>query len=275
MRDWRRVALEMLTGLVFARDPGCPLCGCPGFPGHLCRACMEMLAELGRGMVVCEKCGRFCPGLREGSLCRECVEEPPPYIKARAVAPYEGQLREALHQFKFFGRKELAGPFGEVMAALAAAFFPLRPAGVVVPVPLPERRERERGFNQAALLAGVIGDILRLPVFKRALVRTRETPSQATLSREQRQANLCGAFAAGEDSSAVAGRNVLLVDDVYTTGATASECSRALLAAGAGAVYVVTLATGIEIQSKGPPPAPAEEQIGKAHTGAANCRRCE
>jgi predicted amidophosphoribosyltransferase len=121
----------------------------------------------------------------------------------------------------------------------------------------------------------VIGKILRLPVLKRALVRTRETPSQTILSREQRQANLCGAFAAGEDSSAVIGRKVLLVDDVYTTGATASECSRALLAAGAGAVYVVTLATGIEIQAKAPPPAPAEERMDKAHAGAADCRSCE
>lgn len=248
MQDWKREAVEIMASLFFPGDSGCPLCGRPGSTRHLCRACMEMWAGLGRGMGICEKCGRFCAGLEEGRLCRECGEDPPPYALARGVAPYEGQVREALHQFKFFGRRELAGPFGEVMAALAAEVFPLRAAGVVVPVPLHERRQRERGFNQAALLARVMGSALRLPVLERALARIRETPSQTTLSREHRQANLCGAFSAGEDSPAVEGRNVLLVDDVYTTGATAVECCRALLAAGAGAVYVVTLATGIEIQ---------------------------
>lgn len=245
MRFGKREIVDIIKGLLFPELPGCPLCGRQGSPRHLCRACLELWAGLGQGMVICEKCGRFCPGL-ERAFCHECEDSPPPYLLARGVVPYIGPVRDALHQFKFFGRIDLAGPFGELMAALVAEVFPVHSLGVVVPVPLHEKREQERGFNQAALLAKVVGASLRLPVLLGALVRTRETPRQTALSREARQANLREAFVPGQGSSVLRGKRILLVDDVYTTGATSLECCQTLLAAGALSVCIVTLATGIE-----------------------------
>lgn len=164
---------------------------------------------------------------------------------ARAVVPYEGPVRGALHFFKFAGKRELALPLGGLMVSLVREVFPYQCFGAVVPVPLHQARERERGFNQALLLAEVVARGLRLPLFPGALVRCRETPGQVTLSRAGRRSNLCGAFLAGESVSSLRGRTVLLVDDVYTTGATAGECTRTLLSAGVAAVYVVTLASGV------------------------------
>lgn len=245
MRYGKREIVDIIKGLLFPELPGCPLCGRQGSPRHLCRACLELWAELGQGMMICEKCGRFCPGL-ERDFCYECEQVLPPYLIARGVAPYIGPVREALHQFKFFGRMDLAGPFGELMAALVTEVFPARSLDLVVPVPLHVKREQERGFNQAALLAKAVAAGLSLPVLPEALVRIRETPGQTALSRQDRRANLREAFAPGPDSPALTGKNILLVDDVYTTGSTALECCQTLLAAGVLSVCVVTLATGIE-----------------------------
>jgi ComF family protein len=116
-------------------------------------------------------------------------------------------------------------------------------ADVVLPVPLHPVRERERGFNQAWLLADALARSWRIPTHRRALIRVRQTETQTHLDREERMANLRGAFAVRRPD-AVAGRRVLLMDDVLTTGSTASECARILREAGARSVLVLTLARG-------------------------------
>lgn len=240
----RRLALiEAIKEFLFAPFSSCPLCGREGHPRHLCASCLREWAELGEGMGVCRLCGRFGRDFDESGACRECAEEGQPYALARGVAPYEGSVRYALHVFKFGGRRELAYPLGEVMAALVADLYPVRELAAVAPVPLHPERARERRFDQAELLAGVISSCLRVPLAADALRRIRETPSQATLGREERLANLRGAFAPGGDAPGLRGKKVLLVDDVYTTGATVKECCNALKAAGIDSVYVVTLAT--------------------------------
>jgi ComF family protein len=161
------------------------------------------------------------------------------------VAPYEGPVRDALYLFKFAGKQELAFPLGSLMAGLARELFPRRALAGVVPVPLHPDRERERRFNQAALLAAAVARELRLLLLNEALFRVRETPSQTTLSGASRRVNLAGAFSPGKAAAHLQGKGVVLVDDVYTTGATAAECSRSLLAAGASSVYVLTLATAV------------------------------
>ena len=157
---------------------------------------------------------------------------------ARAAARYAGPLREALLALKFGGRRALARPLAELLLEQCGAELP---AGVaaIVPVPLGRERERERGFNQAALLAERLGRRLALPLHPRWLVRVRPTLPQSELDAPARAANVRGAFAA---SSAVAGRHVLLVDDVLTTGATLAECARALAAAGASPIGALTVA---------------------------------
>ena len=172
------------------------------------------------------------------SPCATCRTTTPRYDYARSAAIYEGQLREALHALKFAGRRALAGPLGDLAAEQCVASLP---DGIeaLIPVPLARERERERGFNQATLLARRIGRRLDVPTRPRWLARIRATRPQSDLSAAERRANVRGAFGA---SDRVAGRHVLLVDDILTTGATLDACARALRDAGARRVGVLTVA---------------------------------
>jgi len=213
--------------------------------------CLQVWADLAEGLVPCTKCGRFYSGQEGEMICWECREDEPQYMISRGVAPFEGPVREAVHYFKFCGRRELAYPFGELMAALLVQLFPFRSFSAVVPVPLHINRLRERGYNQAALLAGVIARILKIPLQEEALLRVRETPSQTSLSRQEREANMKNAFIPGKEALLLKGKRVLLVDDVYTTGATVKECCQVLASAGVGEVYVIALAAGV-VKDKNP-----------------------
>jgi ComF family protein len=153
-------------------------------------------------------------------------------------------LREALHAFKFQGKRAVARPLGDLLAEAGAGYPSARGAGLVVPVPLYPDRERERGFNQAALLAERLGRLWGVAVAAHALERTVATPAQTGLSAEERRRNVRGVFAAPRPAR-VAGQRVLLVDDVLTTGATADACARALMRAGAAEVGVLTVARAI------------------------------
>jgi ComF family protein len=178
--------------------------------------------------------------------CRDCQQEAPPFSWSRAAGLYEGRLRRAIQEFKYSGRRRLAISLAYLLY-LALEEAPERPTfDAVVPVPLHPRRQAQRSFNQAALLARELAHHLGLPCPERALIRTRDTPPQVGLGRAERLSNLAGAFAV-PDARVVAGRTLLLVDDTFTTGATVSACSRALLTAGAAGVCAVTVATALAL----------------------------
>lgn len=238
--------VNIIKHLIVAPTSVCRLCGRSGFSQQLCSACLRAWAELAQGKGICDHCGKFRIGTTIPGLCRDCRQEKLPFVFARAVVPYEGPVRDALYLFKFAGKQELAEPLGQLMAELVKEVFPRCNLGVVIPVPLHPARERERRFNQAVLLAEVVARHLHLSLAAGALRRCVETPSQTTLPRTARQLNLAGAFQFGGSNTHLQGKTVLLVDDVYTTGATAGECTRTLLGAGVRSVYVVTLATGVE-----------------------------
>jgi len=170
-------------------------------------------------------------------LCGACEARPPAYDWGRAAARYEGPLREALHALKFGGRRALARPLADLLVEQCGAALPAD--AVVVPVPLGRDRERARGFNQAALIAGRAAKRLGLGLERRWLARVRATSPQSELAAAERSANVRGAFRASPE---VRGRHVLLVDDVMTTGATLAECARAVAAAGAARVGVLAVA---------------------------------
>ncbi|MBI4233214.1 MAG: ComF family protein [Chloroflexi bacterium] len=150
----------------------------------------------------------------------------------------EGAIREAVHRLKYSNLRAIAPALAGLLAEHLQA-HPV-PADLIVPVPLHPRRERQRGFNQAALLAKEAGRRLRLPLVERALARVRDSPPQArSASREERRANVQGAFMARQGFQ---GRCVLLVDDVCTTGATLEACAGALRNAGASSIWALTLA---------------------------------
>lgn len=208
----------------------------------LCGACWAAITRLTPPW--CERCGlpfpTFAPrdALAAAGLCQACATEAPGFAWARAAAAYEGVVRDALHALKFGGRRAMARPLGDLVAETLGEAIP---SGVeaLVPVPLAAGRERDRGFNQAALLAERLGRRLAVRVETGWLRRTRATAPQTELTARERRANVRGAFSA---SPSVAGRAVAVVDDVLTTGATAAECARALRAAGARRVGVITVA---------------------------------
>ena len=156
----------------------------------------------------------------------------------RSVALFEGPLREAIHQFKYSYVQELAEPLSEMLISFWQQNpFPVR---AIVPVPLHARRLRERGYNQATLLAQRLGIAVKLPVYARVLRRTRYTMSQARLGPRERRRNVQGAFSCvGSD---VHQKGVVLIDDVFTTGATLQACSLALREGGAASVWALTIA---------------------------------
>ena len=212
----------------------------------LCGPCWHAITRLGRPR--CHVCGA-APVLgatvddaSETALsarpCAACAADPPPYDYARSAALFEGALREALHAFKFSGKRALARPLGDLAAEHCAATL-VEAVEAVVPVPLARERERERGFNQAELLAQRVARRLGVPVRPRWLARVRATRPQSDLVAAERRANVRGAFRAAPE---VSGRHVLVVDDVLTTGATLGECARALRDGGARRVGVLTVA---------------------------------
>ena len=163
-------------------------------------------------------------------------------ILAVSAAPFIEPLRQGIHEFKYNGTPDLAQPFAGFMSAAweGAASAAEISADLIVPVPLHPKRLRERGFNQSEHLGYHVGRETGIPMAPRALSRTRHTEHQARLGAAERKQNVQGAFAA--DAVLCAGKHVLLIDDVLTTGTTLCECAMALLAAGAARVSALTLA---------------------------------
>ena len=177
-------------------------------------------------------------------MCRACERYGKIYVKRRAVGIYESVLAEAIKSLKYRSRLSIAGRLGKMMSRLALADPDMSSVDAIVPVPLHRVRQRERGYNQALLLSQEISREMNLPVLSRSLVRTRFTRQQTRLSRKKRRGNVAGAFKV-LDPESVRDKQILLVDDVTTTGSTLEECARALLDAGAACVYCITAALAL------------------------------
>ena len=170
-------------------------------------------------------------------MCYSCSERPPSYTKAWTLYPYQSPLRDAICLFKYRGKVSLAASLARLMIDRLPA---LDSIDLIMPVPLHAGRLREREFNQSLLLADRIGRHLCMPVSCADLIRTVPSPAQTTLSRKERLKNLRGAFAVTRPESIV-GKRILLIDDVFTTGATVNECAKTLRKAGSGDVFALTL----------------------------------
>jgi len=162
------------------------------------------------------------------------LKKPPPFSRVITYAIYEGVIREAINQFKFYGFRRLSKPLGDLLLG-----FDIPQVDGVVPVPLTIGRLRERGFNQSLLIARIIAKEIKVPLLMDLLVKKKETPPQIGLTARERLLNLRNAFAV---KGSVKGMRLLLVDDVMTTGATVTECSKQLIKSGAEEVIVLTLA---------------------------------
>ncbi|MGB6385588.1 MAG: ComF family protein [Terriglobales bacterium] len=196
--------------------------------------------------------GEETNGSERETRCALCQRMDPPFERAVAYGSYDGQLRDLIHLLKFQQVRPSSAVLGRMLAKTIANLEPAMPVGTiaVVPVPLHKRKQAQRGFNQAEVIAqGALKELSRPKRFELCtgvLLRRRETGSQIGLTRHQRRANMRGAFAVG-DPTRILKRDVLLIDDVYTTGTTASECARVLLRAGAARVWVATVARTLKL----------------------------
>lgn len=229
-------AFHGLLDLIWPPRTACLLCQGPLGDGLLPKACNSCLNQMAfpAGLPRCEYCNR--PVLRSNRCCEECAAGSP-FGRAWALGLHQGALREAIHHLKFSGHEELAVPLGRLLAERVG-----QPYGGVVPVPLHRSRLRERGYNQALLVAQGIAAQRGWPVWDGVLIRVRSTGHQAKLDRADRLKNLQCAFQVPRACPPWSGQAVLLVDDVLTTGATAASAAAAILASGASRVDLAVLA---------------------------------
>jgi ComF family protein len=224
-----RAAVGALLDLVY--PPRCAACGEPVQGGAFCGVCAGAVDPVPPG---CARCGQPGPG----ALCGACQAAPPAFDAVRAGGLLGGPLADAIHALKYRNRPALARPLGAWLASRAS----LDGEAAIVSIPLARGRRIERGYDQAALLADHLarasGASRRR--LRAVLRRVRETPPQVGRTREERARNVAGAFEAA--GAALEGRDVVLVDDVVTTGATADAAAGALRRAGARSVVVVALA---------------------------------
>jgi ComF family protein len=221
--------------------PCCLVCRTPLATHHqLCAACWRAVSFIRPPL--CDVLGIPLPfDTGERTVSAAAAASPPAYDRARAVAHFRGAMRTLIHQFKYADRHDARALYGRWLAEAGRDLF----AGidVVTPVPLTRLRLLWRRYNQSAILAGELARQTGLPLALHLLKRARFHRPQVGLTRDQRRRNLAGAFLVPPGRRAgLEGRNVLLIDDVITTGATAEACARALKQAGAARVDVLALA---------------------------------
>ncbi|OGP10876.1 MAG: hypothetical protein A3G39_07230 [Deltaproteobacteria bacterium RIFCSPLOWO2_12_FULL_43_16] len=221
--------------------PICPICAQGAEDGRFCQRCFDSIRFI--KSPICSCCGTpFVAEESEDHLCGVCIKTKRPFSKARSIGFYEGNLLEAIHRFKYNGKTSLSKPLGKIMLDR----FSPNNYDLIVPVPLHRARLKERGFNQSLLLARELARTYKLPIDYLNLKKIRATDAQINLKGKDRVANVKGAFAV-EDDKAFDGKRVLLIDDVYTTGATIVECGKVLKKAGAKDIDVLTLARVVNL----------------------------
>jgi len=248
----KRVAITFESLLDLLYPPRCRFCR-NTISGSdemcFCGECRRRIREVSHPL--CTACGYpFLDTSGEDHLCGACLARPPSFVQARAWACYprgdEGKdpLRFVMQQFKYGRKVSLGRPLGRLLSKGCTGFFQESTLDGIIPVPLHPKRLRWRGFNQAVILAKQVSRLWRLPMDPFILLRSTETEPQTQLSEKDRRKNMRGAFALNPKKS-VQGKRILLVDDIYTSGATVDECSRTLIRGGAKEISILTLARTI------------------------------
>jgi ComF family protein len=257
---WVGASAESLFAVLFPSD--CRICGLPLFKISrlpVCQECLDAIRPISGS--VCTICGEriFSPYALSSSggepRCGLCRRIEPAFVRATAYGSYESGLRELIQLLKYGGVRPAANVLGRMLAEAIEKLEPELPSDLVavIPVPLHSAKLRQRGFNQAELIARAAvtshPSRNRYRLCASVLERKRDTTSQTGLTTHQRRENLRGAFGVLHPE-AVKGFEVLVVDDVYTTGATVSECARVLRRAGATKVWVATVARTLKISAQ-------------------------
>lgn len=229
---------QILLDLLYPRR--CPICQriLAGREGLVCADCRKRLPYIREPR--CMKCGKPLDR-REQEYCPDCERGGHEFIRGRSVFLYEKGMRKSVHRMKFQNRREYLDFYAEEMARAGGDFIRQVSPRVLVPIPMHPRKRRERGFDQSRLLAEKLGELTGIPV-ERGVIRNRYTLPQKQLDARERKANLRGAFSLREGVRLQ--EPVLLIDDIYTTGATVDEVCRTLHGAGITRIYFLGLCTG-------------------------------
>ncbi len=203
-------------------------------PALFCEACDALVIAISN--VHCSRCAE--PGLFTNSICPRCAIQPPPFSSTVALFEHEGAVAKAIHRMKYLDRPDIARSLGQLLGQKLAS-LPLARPFFLVPVPIHPMRFRDRKFDQSTLIATEAARLCKADVHETWIERTRNTPQQVGLSEKEREENVRGAFRAAPQ---VMGQNIVLVDDVLTTAATAREAARVLKEAGAQTVRLAVVA---------------------------------
>lgn len=245
LSHWAKSQLDAF--LSFFYPEVCQTCGLERATppeGFVCHKCRESLQPL--GPPCCDRCGLPFEGeITTSFTCGYCRESPPSFAYARAAAAARGVLMDVIHRYKYQARSLWFEPFlAELLLQAAAPRLREENWDLIIPVPLHPHKLREREFNQAERLARPLAKHLQLSIDSRSLTRIVPTPSQTHLSREARAANMRNAFSVRKPQS-IKDKRIILIDDVFTTGATTNACAKALLQADAAEVCVWTIARAL------------------------------
>jgi ComF family protein len=235
---------EGFLDLLYPEGINCYLCGGKIRGQHrygVCQSCSQSITFIGSRS--CKNCGKYLAG---GGLCSDCRSFSHFFDRAYSLCVYDDRAKESIYFFKYTGRSCLARPFGRMMADRIREIGLDRVVDIIVPVPLHPGKQRLRGYNQSRLLAKTIARELKGKAVMDILVRQKNTPPLSGLTRIQRAKALEGAFEL-KNKQELALKNILLIDDIYTTGTTVNQCSKALKEKGADKVYVFTLSSGRDI----------------------------
>ncbi len=241
MYSFIRDIREDLLGLLYPEGVKCCLCGDEIWEGHrhgICNSCISGI-EFIRDRY-CSRCGKL---LEKGDICRDCRSFFHYFDRAYSLCVYEGKVKEWIYAFKYGNRPVIARSFGKMMADRVKQLGIRDVFDCIVPVPLHRKKLRQRGYNQAALLGRVLAVELNKKFLSSTLLRVEDTPPLSGLTRHRRTEVLEKAFEIN-NCFPEGIKNVLLIDDIYTTGATVSQCAKILKKYGAKRVYVFTFASG-------------------------------
>lgn len=244
MKKWFYQVGAGLIELIYPVAKECPICRQePSNHQGIGKNCFRKI-----GLItppICRKCGRpLRLAVEQTGICRQCNEQHYYFAKARAVGLYEGALREYLSELKYRYRPDLGEALGMLLVEWVKLDREYQKNDLIIPVPIHRQKLELRGYNQAELLANPLQKYLGIKVRNDIIIRDKLTESQNSLTKENRFSNIANAFRV-VNTEGLSGSSVLLVDDILTTGATASEAAKMLLRAGALSVKVLTLAVGV------------------------------
>ncbi len=238
------VLIDGLSTILFPKT--CVVCknklkGGISVDNFVCLACWGKISK--NAPPFCHSCGRHIGKSNSTkNICPKCIRQPLHFDRAFSPCNYDGPVKELIHAFKYSGKDYLGKTLSNIMSQFILEYnLPINYTDYIIPIPLHSSKLREREFNQAQILSNHIGKTFNKPVLSNALMRFRATKAQVQLDTEDRMQNVANSFSLRRDSD-IRGKDILLVDDVLTTGATASEASKTLKDAGARIIFVLTLA---------------------------------